>query len=240
MIRVPHRYLWHKPAAQADAPRWAVTYGDMMSLVLCFFVLLAAISEVREGARYRVVAASLRSVFGADDPADRSASLVERLAAKTTAGQAVAVGGSEAPVLTMTHAADGLHATLLGPGAFAAEAPPGDPLTADAVVALQRLGGDVAGMASAIEVCGYAEGPRASDTVAHGRPIAGNEERWEGAFRRARAVARVLAQCGVPADRLQLRAARFAPAVGADGSRPVDDPRRVDVVIQVAGRTRGR
>ena len=30
------------------APAWMVTYGDMMSLLLCFFIMLVAMSEIKE------------------------------------------------------------------------------------------------------------------------------------------------------------------------------------------------
>ena len=29
-------------------PEWVVTYGDLMSLLLCFFILLAAFSEIKQ------------------------------------------------------------------------------------------------------------------------------------------------------------------------------------------------
>ena len=45
------------------APAWVVTFGDLMSLLLCFFVLLLSFSEM-DKAVYKQVAGSLRNAFG--------------------------------------------------------------------------------------------------------------------------------------------------------------------------------
>ena len=45
------------------APAWVVTFGDLMSLLLCFFVLLLSFSEM-DRAVYKQVAGSLREAFG--------------------------------------------------------------------------------------------------------------------------------------------------------------------------------
>ncbi|MCL4198576.1 MAG: OmpA family protein [Phycisphaerales bacterium] len=45
-------------------PGWIVTYGDMMSLLLCFFILLAAFSELKREEEYTVVAHSVMQAFG--------------------------------------------------------------------------------------------------------------------------------------------------------------------------------
>jgi len=45
------------------APAWVVTFGDLMSLLLCFFVLLLSFSEM-DRAIYKQVAGSLRNAFG--------------------------------------------------------------------------------------------------------------------------------------------------------------------------------
>src|SRR5690606_21243450 len=37
-----------KEAEEPGVPLWVVTYGDMMSLLLCFFILLVAFSETRK------------------------------------------------------------------------------------------------------------------------------------------------------------------------------------------------
>jgi chemotaxis protein MotB len=47
----------------ASAPPWVVTFGDLMSLLLCFFVLLLSFSEM-DKAKYKEVAGSLAKAFG--------------------------------------------------------------------------------------------------------------------------------------------------------------------------------
>jgi chemotaxis protein MotB len=41
---------------------WAIPYGDLVTLLLAFFVVMYAISSVNEG-KYRVVADSLNAAF---------------------------------------------------------------------------------------------------------------------------------------------------------------------------------
>lgn len=51
----------------AGAPEWVMTYGDMMSLLLCFFVLLVSMSELKQDEKYQGVADSLQERFGFSD-----------------------------------------------------------------------------------------------------------------------------------------------------------------------------
>lgn len=48
---------------QEGAPDWVVTFGDLMSLLLCFFVLLLSFSEV-DRQKYKMVAGSMAKAFG--------------------------------------------------------------------------------------------------------------------------------------------------------------------------------
>lgn len=48
---------------EEGAPAWVVTFGDLMSLLLCFFVLLLSFSEL-DKAKYKEVAGSLAKAFG--------------------------------------------------------------------------------------------------------------------------------------------------------------------------------
>lgn len=52
-----------KTLVDEGAPAWVVTFGDLMSLLLCFFVLLLSFSEL-DKAKYKEVAGSLAKAFG--------------------------------------------------------------------------------------------------------------------------------------------------------------------------------
>ena len=52
-----------KSKQMEGAPAWVVTFGDLMSLLLCFFVLLLSFSEL-DKAKYKEVAGSLAKAFG--------------------------------------------------------------------------------------------------------------------------------------------------------------------------------
>ena len=45
-------------------PEWVVTYGDLMSLLLCFFILLAAFSELKQPREYRKAIESIQEALG--------------------------------------------------------------------------------------------------------------------------------------------------------------------------------
>jgi chemotaxis protein MotB len=48
---------------EEGAPAWTVTFGDMMSLLLCFFILMLSFSEM-DRKKYRVVSGSIANAFG--------------------------------------------------------------------------------------------------------------------------------------------------------------------------------
>ena len=48
---------------QAGAPMWVTTFADLMSLLMCFFVLLLSFSEL-DIIKYKQVAGSLKAAFG--------------------------------------------------------------------------------------------------------------------------------------------------------------------------------
>jgi chemotaxis protein MotB len=51
------------PKCKPGAPMWVVTFGDMMSLLLCFFVLLLSFATM-DIIKFRQMAASLKNAFG--------------------------------------------------------------------------------------------------------------------------------------------------------------------------------
>lgn len=48
---------------EKGAPAWVVTFGDLMSLLLCFFVLLLSFSEI-DAQKYKELAGSMAMAFG--------------------------------------------------------------------------------------------------------------------------------------------------------------------------------
>ncbi len=53
----------HKHEEHANHEAWAIPYGDLVTLLLAFFVVMYAVSSVNEG-KYRVLADSLSTAFG--------------------------------------------------------------------------------------------------------------------------------------------------------------------------------
>ena len=53
-----------KKKQDEGAPAWMVTFGDMMSLLLCFFVILVSMSEIKQDQRFQKVFESIKRAFG--------------------------------------------------------------------------------------------------------------------------------------------------------------------------------
>ncbi len=53
-----------KPIAAPGVPEWVLTYGDLMSLLLCFFILLAAFSELKQPREYQKVLDAIKEALG--------------------------------------------------------------------------------------------------------------------------------------------------------------------------------
>lgn len=51
----------------AGAPEWVVTYGDMMSLLLTFFIMLVSMSEIKSEEQYQALVEAIRRQFGYDN-----------------------------------------------------------------------------------------------------------------------------------------------------------------------------
>ncbi len=50
--------------APMGIPEWVVTFGDMMSLLLTFFIMLVSMSEIKQEDRYQALVDSMRQQFG--------------------------------------------------------------------------------------------------------------------------------------------------------------------------------
>ena len=48
----------------AGAPDWVMTFGDMMSLLLTFFILLLSLSEIKKEDQFRAIVKEVKKAFG--------------------------------------------------------------------------------------------------------------------------------------------------------------------------------
>jgi chemotaxis protein MotB len=55
-----------EPQASGGVPEWVVTFGDMMSLLLTFFIMLVSLSEVKQDEKFQAMIESMRKRFGHD------------------------------------------------------------------------------------------------------------------------------------------------------------------------------
>ena len=56
----------HTEEDVGGVPEWIVTFGDMMSLLLTFFIMLTSLSEIKQEKQYQALVDSIRRKFGHD------------------------------------------------------------------------------------------------------------------------------------------------------------------------------
>ena len=190
--------------APPGVPEWVVTYGDMMSLLLTFFIMLVSMSEIKEKSKYREVLASLHDRLGyaqsapgaPDDQPSGNAAEAPRADAGTPEVTDPGAGGSPRP-------------TSPGPRPLLTREPPGRPVSAGAPIpfepggdepaagadrVLDALAAAIAGKPQTVELRGFA----APSDLAGANP--------DGlAYRRTRVVLDELARRGVRTGRFRLR-----------------------------------
>lgn len=184
----------------AGVPDWVLTYGDMMSLLLCFFILLAAFSEPKSDKKEVLVESLLRqfgdeealSMFIASHQMNRTVNKVgstvdPRNAAsenrRKAAAGAVGAPGKRSRVETIR---DGKRQVVGGPALFE----PGQAtLNADAKEALQNIADQLRGKRHLIDVRGY-------EPVGKLPPSSPYADPFDLAYARTRAVVDFLAQQG--------------------------------------------
>jgi chemotaxis protein MotB len=194
-----------KPKGEEGAPLWMVTYGDMMSLLLTFFIMLVAMSEVKDDQKFRKVLAAVKQAFGyqggvgaiisTDAPENSLISRLDEITLqnfKLKAGNALDEG-VEGRENTVKRIREGIEFTIGGAIGFqfgSAELRP------EARTALAEVTTYLRGENNKIEIRGHTT--RAE--VGPDKPFA---DEHELAFARATAVANYLAELGIRTDRLR-------------------------------------
>ncbi|MFG0330948.1 MAG: flagellar motor protein MotB [Phycisphaerales bacterium] len=135
-----------------SVPEWVVTYGDMMSLLLCFFILLAAFSELKKEHEYQQVVEAVKEAFGykggdgvVPSPFPPTRSMLKTLESISLESRMkTRVSQNPTPGMTGKHATvkrirEGLLFTIGGSSAFLRESAELNDQTKDALRELARL-----------------------------------------------------------------------------------------------------
>jgi chemotaxis protein MotB len=227
-----------KAKSGGGAPEWMVTYGDMMGLLLCFFVIIVSMSEVKKDEKFLQVLESIRQAFGFEAkignvpiPKPVENSMLQQLRQiivpiwEHNRGDTTQES-MEAIKPLVTDVREGILIEIGGRIAFDRFSAVLRPEAEDMVA---QLAAKIAGHNTVIKITGHAtDEPLPADSP-YGDP-------WGLSYARARAVADTLEHYGVRPDRLRLVAAGCQAPLEAhaydEATRAAN--RRVEIVVTEA------
>jgi chemotaxis protein MotB len=190
------------------APDWMVTYGDMMTLLLCFFVMLLSMSDIKKDEQFRQVVRSIRKAFGysnsvqvAPGDVDPVNSIVQELQAIVVPSHESREGdsndeGIEGRVRKVTDVRDGIEIVVGGRISFDRFSAMLKPLAEERIAGVAEL---IRGKNTKIIVRGHATAEPLPEDSVYESPL-------ELSFMRAQAVADALERNGVRPARMRLEA----------------------------------
>ena len=189
-------------------PEWLVTFGDMMSLLLTFFIMLFSMSEVKKDDKFHAMVESLRKTFGYETsqmtpipgPEQNQNSLMKSLANLARAKRLNLMRGGapvQAPVgenmPVFSPQKQGKEDTMTEVSFSEGSAQ----LDAKAKERLDQFAKNVVGNPQLVEVTGYTS----NIPLSKGSPF---RDHWELAFRRAQNVHHYLESLGVNPKRIRI------------------------------------
>ena len=201
-----------------------ITYGDMATLLLVFFVFLFSVSEVRQD-KFQAAAGSLRAQIGArplHGSVVESRPPVETRRRDRREKKRLGLPGTSDHVLA---AAQGTRAAVGGRARFARGSAE---LVPEAKKTLSLIADELRGLRNIIEVRGHAEPGECGGDAGRAADL-----ELDLSLGRAAAVLRFLAEDG-GLDRSRLRAMGAGSAEHADPELYKDDPardRRVEIIV---------
>ncbi len=222
-----------KESSDGGAPEWMVTYGDMMSLLLCFFVMLVAMSTINQEQFVEAVK-SIQEALGFDnslgqiptlDPMQNS--MIRRLESIVVPKRIKNIGdtedeGFEGTEYRVEQIREGLRITG---GILEFDRGEARPRERTRKV-LAQLSKDIRGHTTKIEVRGHTS----LEPLPQGSPFG---DHMDLSYARAKAIADLLVQNGIKAERIRL--------VACGATEPVRTPayeerqharnRRVEILV---------
>ena len=227
-----------KKGGNGGAPAWMVTFGDMMSLLLCFFVIIVSMSEIKKDEKFRQVVASLKQAFGYDStigntPLDTDSinSLIQQLQTVIIPPDLKERGdadeqGIEGRVYKVTDIREGIHVEIGGRITFAQFSAVLKPF---GVELLRQVADKIRGKNNVIKITGHATREPLPENHLYSDAL-------DLSYARARVVADELIRSGVRRARVRIVAAGSAAPVERDDYTEElrARNRRVEIVITEA------
>ncbi len=200
-----------KCSCPSGIPEWVVTYGDMMSLLLTFFILLVAFSELKREHEYQKVITAVKEAFGyaggigvmptRDPPLRSMIETLQEMARKRmdqTAVSQSSVDGPRGKMTKVTRVQDGLMFTIGGSLSFE----PGSALLLPAAhEPLRDIARLLRGRKNKVEIRGHT----AAETLSPGSRFA---DLWDLSYARAKAIKEFLVREGGLRDEVMVLEAR--------------------------------
>lgn len=193
-------------------PEWVVTFGDMMSLLLTFFIMLVSMSELKEEEKFQAMLESMRRQFGNESsieamipgentPANSSMAFIApsqsrsiRKSLMDGGNDQQAVSGEHTRVQTVRQGRNSTTGGVIYFDELSAE------LTDESRAALLTIAKSVAGKPQKIEVRGHTSRMPVD-------PHSGVSDHWDLAFDRCRNTMEFLVQHGIDPERIRLGSA---------------------------------
>lgn len=228
-----------KAEAPSGAPDWVLTYGDLMSLLLCFFILLAAMANYdKQDKRMMAALESIREALG--NPGQEGYVTAKELDLHSLMVQLQSLAakiiqrnnsvsddeGITGRYCRVRKVRDGLEVMMGGPIAFG---PNESRLEPEADLMVQEIARSTRGHRNRIEVRGHAAIEASAGDRQYIDPVTLS-------YLRSRAVYDRLVELQIEPDRIRILAAGPHEPIRRAEGLPVDpaENRRVEIVVQQA------
>lgn len=207
-----------KQEAPAGAPLWLLTYGDMITLILCFFILLFTMSEVKKDKVSRTMRA-FQKQFGVLPKYQASVQVFVQARRMTQTEANVKRRGPLGKYLNVTMIDQGksMKVVIGGKTLFQAES---DVLTEEGRDMIRRdVASDLIGYENRIEIRGHTASTDYMDI-------------WDLSYRRAVAVMHLLVSTGIDRRRCRVVACADTEPVASNlTAEGRAENRRVEIVM---------
>ena len=217
-------------------PAWVVTFGDMMALLLCFFILLQMFSELKQEREYQRVVTAIKEAFGysggigvlpINDPPVRS--IIEQLEQmaikrykdiKSSQSPSDSIEGVHTRVKKIR---EGIVFTIGGPSTFDEESAEVKPAVR---LELEKLAVLLAGRNNKIVIRGHAAAKYLSDSSPW-------QDLDELSYHRARNIKDILMELGLEDRVFRMEAVGTREPVRPRAVEPTEaaENRRVEIIL---------